>query len=38
LVRRRGQPHARLCPPIRPRRLPLRRPANLADSDVPERA
>jgi prevent-host-death family protein len=25
LVRRRGQPHARLCPPRRPRRLSLRR-------------
>ena len=26
LVRRRGQPHARLCPPTRSRRLTLRRP------------
>jgi prevent-host-death family protein len=29
LVRRRGRPHARLCPPSRPRRLSLRRPSSL---------
>jgi prevent-host-death family protein len=38
LVRRRGQPHARLCPPTRPRRLPLCRLAKPVNSDVPESA
>jgi prevent-host-death family protein len=38
LVSRRNQPYARLCPPTRPRRLPLCRPAKVANSDVPKDA
>ena len=37
-VNRRNQPYARLCPPTRPRRLPLCRPAKVANSDVPKDA